>query len=282
MVGTGVTRKAKHTRGVRTSVPGLLVRFALHAKWRHFINAPSNLGWMVLRRKYDAFTTDAAYDEKPSSWLGPLGWWADRRVRNYPLHVALRERLAYTSAEIGVAIDERLATRETVAVLTAPAGLCRDIVTAARWVEHGALPRVRFTAVDIDDRGDVIPEAQARCGVAQLDIEFERADVFAARSLRDGRSYDVVNCIGLACWLTLDELERLLRLFRARVGVGATLLIDNFAWHAHSALGDDLEIETRYHDRDAFVDRLSAAGFSVERERVTRNGVNTLFVARAV
>ena len=91
------TRGARHDAGARTPTWRLVLRFGLRLRWRQLLAFPSNYSWMVMRRKYDAFTTDRAYDERPSSWLGPLGWWADRRVLRYPLHVALRERLQFVT-----------------------------------------------------------------------------------------------------------------------------------------------------------------------------------------
>ena len=279
---------ARHAARAVTSPWRLALRLAL--KPQYLLNLPSNYAWMVLRRKYDAFTTDRAYENRPSSWLGPLGWWADRRVLNFPLHVALRERLRFVTeslVEHVVAQAERGV--EPVRVLSAPCGLGRDLIQAAeelRRRDPSLLGRVESHALDIDFQGDVIPEARRRTGAAALPVTFYREDIFDPAGLRAraeaGIKFQVVNCIGLTAWLDLEEVERLVRFFRQVVmETGSVLLIDNFAWHQHSAMGEDLEVYTYYHPPEAFRQVITRSGFDLLEEKVTANGVNTLSIARA-
>lgn len=286
------TRGARHDAGARTPTWRLVLRFRLRLRWRQLLAFPSNYSWMVMRRKYDAFTTDRAYDERPSSWLGPLGWWADRRVLRYPLHVALRERLQFVTEALvaEVRARDRRPQERRVRLLSAPCGLVRDLTQAGaelRALDPGLLETLELHALDIDERGDVIPEATRRAAAADLPVSFHREDLFDPRGLtarvRDDGPFDIVNTIGLAAWLSLDEVERLACFLHRRVmRRGSTLLIDNFARHEHSDLGDDLEIFTRYHEPAEFERTLERCGLRVTARRVSTNGVCTLYIAQAV
>ncbi|MFQ5878793.1 MAG: hypothetical protein ACE5IZ_01265 [Dehalococcoidia bacterium] len=279
---------ARHAARAVTSTWWLALKLAL--KPQYLLNLPSNYAWMVMRRKYDAFTTDRAYDERPSSWLGPLGWWADRRVLNFPLHVSLRHRLRFVTESL---VEQITGRRERgvrpVRVLSAPSGLCRDLIQTAdelRRRDPSLLEQVEFHVLDIDFQGDVIPEARRRMEAAAVPVTFYREDIFdptglTARS-RAGMKFQVVNCIGLTAWLTLEEIEKLVGFFRQVVmEPGSILLIDNFAWHQHSAMGEDLEIYTSYHPPEAFAQVITRAGFEPVEEKATPSGVNTLSIVRA-
>lgn len=281
---------ARHAATAHTPPWRLTLKFMTRFQWRYLARFPSNHAWMVLRRKYDAFVTDRAYENQPQSWLGPLGRWADRRVLDYPVHISLRQRLGLVTRELSDAIAMRLGDgAETVRVLSAPSGLCRDLIQAGdrmRDRDRRALDRVDWHCLDIDAAGDVIPEARRRLTAANVEATFHREDLFAAPELRalaaGGERFHVVNCIGLASWVSIEEVARLARSFRDLMEPGATLLVDNFAWHDHSAMGADLEIDTVYHPPGEFVAAIEAAGFRIEATRPTANTVCTVYVATAI
>jgi hypothetical protein len=285
---TTTRRGARHTSAAHTPPWLLTTKFMLGLKWRYLANFPSDLAWMVLRRKYDAFTTDRAYDTQPRSWLGPLGNWADRRVLDYPVHVALRQRLELVTEELTGAVISRLDdTSGSVRVLSAPCGLGRDVLQAAerlRDADASLVNRLDIHCLDIDAAGDVIPEARRRFEGAGVAATFHRGDLFETPAIVEGEpDFDVVNCIGLAAWVPIDEVRRLTTFFRGDVlARGGTLLLDNFAWHDHSAMGADLEIDTVYHPPREFEAAIEGAGFRIERARETAKGVCTLYVATAV
>jgi hypothetical protein len=258
-----------------------VVRFGLRFKVSYLLDAPARHSWLILMRKYDAFTTDYAYETNPASLLGPLGRPAARRVMNYPLHVAMRERLALVAAALAEAVERRPAAPR---VLSAPCGLCRDLITAADRLGLRAAG-VTWEALDLDARGDVIPEARRRTAAAGLPVAFHREDLLDPAGLAvraRSRPYDVVNCIGLATWLSLAEVERLARFFHDSVlAPGGALVIDNWAPHAHSRSGEDLEIFAEYHAPAAFRAALEAVGFTIQREQTTTNGACTVYVATA-
>lgn len=280
-----------HAIRARTPWWRLLLGLAVRFKVQYLLDAPATHSWMILRRKYDAFTTDVAYETQPRSWLGPIGRPAARRVMNYPIHVALRDRLTIVATTLAELIEQR---RQAVAataggpapvrVLSAPCGLCRDVMTAAQRLGPAA-GEVIWHGLDLDARGDVLPEARRRTQAAGLAMTFFREDLtdpdgLAARAGQE--PYDLVNCIGLATWLSLEEVGQLAQLYHRRVlRPGGRLVIDNWARHAHSRAGEELEIHANYHPAADFRQALTAAGLVIEREQATANGACTVYVAVA-
>ncbi len=176
-----------------------------------------------------------------------------------------------------------------IRVLSAPCGLCRDLLLCADRLAERAPAlrhRVDFTGLDLDARGDVLPEAARRARAAGVAIALHRGDIFdpAMLAVPHGHPrFDIVTCIGLTAWRDLDEVELLARRLRDLAAPDATLIVDNWAPHTQSALGRDLEIDTRYHEPRAFVAALRRGSFVVDpaRTRTTPNGVCALDVARA-
>lgn len=275
---------ARHSAEARTPVWRLVLGFALRARWRYLLHLPSNYAWMVAARKYDAITTDRAYDNAPSSWLGPLGRWADRRVLEYPVHVALRERLEVVTAGLASEIESRLDADRTVRVLSAPSGLGRDVRQAlSRLRERGVdLERVSVSCLDLDASGEVHDAAREHFRAAGLAATFHRLDIFDEGAIRElaGPGFDVVNCQGLTAWLDFPEVARLLRVFAGVLRPGGVLLIDNFAPHAHSSMAHDLEMRVRYHNTMLLRASLREAGFREIEERTSSQRIVTVYTCR--
>lgn len=282
---------ARHREGARKGFGALLWTFFWKLKWQYFPLLLSDYGREILRRKYDAIATDRAYENRPSGLVGPLGRAVDALVLGFPLHEGLRQRLRLVV--VALEAEVRRAGAEghgEVRVLSAPCGLARDLVTLAtrlRRDDPALAARLRLLGVDLDETGEVIPLASSRAAAAGVPVSLHRADLFDAagleRLLGSTERYHVVNCIGLTAWLDLPDVARLARHFRERLLVeGGALIVDNFAVHPHSHLGKDLEMNTRYHDSEAFARTLQASGFHVESATPTQNGVNSVYVARAV
>jgi hypothetical protein len=280
---------ARHRARATTPPWRLVLRFAARARWEYLLRFPSNYSWMVLRRKYDAFTTDRAYEDRPASWLGPLGEWADRRVLDFPVHVALRQRLEHVAVALADGVERRWRMRgRPVRVLSAPGGLARDLTVAASRLSAAGIEPARameLHCLDLDVAGDVIPEARRRLEEAGLRATFYREDLLHSTSLpalaESGARFDIINCIGLTAWLDFAEVDGLFALFRSVLADDGTLLVDNWARHPHSAAGDDLEIDTRYHAPQDFASLLERNGLRVRGELRSANGVVTLYSASA-
>lgn len=277
---------AKHTRDATRGIGSLMWRFFVRLKWQYFPLLLSDYGNMILRRKYDAIATDYSYVIKPSGKLGPIGRKVDEMVLNFPLHEGLRQRLALVSGGIENGIVTRLNDgRKDVRVLSAPCGVIKDLLTVSDSLQErgiNEIEKVELHALDLDPTGEVLPIARERAKANNLDVTFYRADLFDSKALAStietkGR-FDIVNCIGLTAWLTIEETEQLARYFREHVlAEDGTLIVDNFAWHEHSAIGGDLEIYTKYHEPADFENALRNAGFTEIEPKMTANGVNTVY-----
>ncbi len=279
--------RARHQEGARRSAAALAWRFFWTLRWWYLPMLLSDYGRMVLRRKYDAITTDRAYDAKPRGSLGFVGRAIDRKVLEMPLHEGLRQRLALVEGAL-VAEARAAGARHAgpVRVLSAPCGAGRDVAHASGTLrkEDPALhARLEMHGLDLDATGEALPLATARVAAAGGALRTHREDLFASRGLASLEGgFDVVNCIGLTAWLDEPDVERLARRFRGLAAPGAALVVDNFAWHSTSHLGKLLEINTRYHDPKEFVAMVERAGWRLERAVPSANGVCVVHTFRAI
>jgi hypothetical protein len=265
--------------------------FFFQLKWQYLPMLLSDYGREILRRKYDAFATDRAYENRPSGLFGPIGGWVDRVVLNMPLHEALRQRLRLVVDNLEAEVKEHLQRGESrVRVLSAPCGLIRDLLVSSRELaleDPRIFEKLELHALDLDATDEVLSAASRRAALAGVAVRFHQDDLFNPRSLNavlaEGTRFHVINCIGLTAWLDLAEVEHLARFFHDRVLVkDGSFIVDNWAQHKQSALGADLGIPTRYHDPATFVKALETSGFRIKGRFVSANGVVTVYVARAV
>lgn len=282
---------AKHYQDVTKGLGGISWQFLMSVrKWQYLPMLLSDYGREIVRRKYDAIATDRAYENTPSGLFGPLGAWVDRQVLDLPLHQDLRHRLRFVVE--GLKEQAQVHTQEgvgAVRVLSAPCGLIRDILTTTRELAVEA-PDVadclEFHALDLDPTGEVVPIARRKADEAGLGVSFYKANLFDQESVKatlpDG-GFHIVNCIGLTPWITLEEVEYLIRFFHDQVLVpGGSLVVDNFTEQARSPIADDLEIRATYHEPDRFVAALEGNGFRLVSARTTANQTNTVYVATSV
>lgn len=276
---------ARHARGSHRSTGQIAWSFIKRFKWLYLPMLLSPYGREIVKRKYDAIATDMAYENRPSWQLGPVSYIADRFVLNLPTHAALRQRLEFVVEELRLACQaaaERCPEGD-IRLLSAPCGGGRDITTFGRHLKEsdtGLLGRAEFHALDLDPTGEALPLLERRAAEAGIVVTARRQDMFtvARDEVDSSERFDVVNCIGLTPWLTIDEVSAVARLFHSLMRDGSTLLIDWFGWHRLSKLAYDLEINTVYHERDEFISTVEKTGFSLERHRETSNHVNTVFV----
>lgn len=271
--------RARHTEA-RESTPGELVwRLAKTGRIHYVFLLLSSYGRQILANKYDAFTTDNAYTIEPEGMLGPVGRLVDRMVLNFPLHVALRQRLAIVVDMLAREVGARSASHGPVRLLSAPCGLARDVITTAERVrDDGTDGRLEITGADIDETGTVLEEAARRAAAADVPIEFLREDLFAPETALSAAAaehggFDIVNSIGLTAWIDPPDLEKLVARYVELMAPGGALVIDNWREHKHSHLGELLEMPTRYHPEPLFRGVLEDAGLADISNRVSANGI---------
>ena len=282
---------AKHHQDVTKGLGGISWHFVTRVgKWQYLPMLLSDYGREIVRRKYDAIATDRAYENTPSGLLGPIGAWVDRQVLDLPLHQDLRHRLRFVVE--GLKEQAQVHAQQgdgTIRVLSAPCGLIRDVVTTTSELvveDPQVADRLEFHALDLDPTGEVVPMARRRAEEAGVKAYFHQANLFdqeLVTATLPSSGFQIVNCIGLTPWITLGEVESLIRFFHDRVLVpGGTLVVDNFTEQARSPIADDLEIRATYHEPDKFVAALEANGFRLVSTQTTANKVNTVYVATSV
>jgi len=277
---------AHHSKSRRRSSRELGLHWLRTLRWHLLLLYMSDLGRDIVARKYDAFTTDRAYDPRASGrWL--VGKWVDAIVRRMDTQVALRDRLAIVTEMLA---DTTARMRETtgrwVDVVSGPCGLVRDVCQA--WTELVRQDRrpeqwLRVTGLDLDDAGDVLLEAGRRASAAGVLITLAQADLLDGQSLSErfrDRTVDVFHSMGLTTWLDDDARAQFLSNAHRVLRRGGELIVDIFRPHSGARYVDALEMSAWYPEPGVFEAQLAAAGFEIVETRESRNGV--VVVHRAI
>lgn len=276
----------RHADVARSTPRQLAWKWIKDFKWHLLFLFLSDYGREIMERKYDAFTTDRAYENRPSGrWL--IGKLVDWVVLQQDTHVALRQRLAAVVEElVGVTLEFRNAGANPVRVVSGPCGLARDLrLTWKRLEETGKAPRgwLQLVGLDLDFTGEVLPAVQRLADKAQVPITVDKQDLLDTARLKErfkGQPVHVFLSIGLTVWLDPSELEQMLGAIHALLEPGGLLLVDNFRPHASSRYLEDFEINARYHSDPEFESQLRNAGFALEKKIETPNRVNVLYGSR--
>ena len=275
----------RHADAARTAPGALARRWLRQGKVWLLPLLLSDYGRDIVARKYDAFSTDRAYANRPSGRLGPLGTLLDWIVLRQDNHAGLRQRLELVVDELVLAVASAWATgAESVRVVSAPCGLARDLRRA--WDQLGRpAGRLELLGLDLDASGEVLPAAGRLAAAANVPLRTARCDLLAEGDLArllGGRPADVFNCIGLTPWLDRPDLDRLLRTLNGAVADDGVLLLDRFCAPRVERFARDLEIHTRYHSQADMLVALADAGFRVEAWRRTSNGISVVYRCRKV
>jgi hypothetical protein len=262
---------AKHRARARKDMQHLLRSWLLTGKWHYFFLLLSDTGNLLIREKYSAFAIDRVYANEPSGW-GWLGRRLDRYVLGLPVHCAVRERFAFVTQTLRKVVRRRLAaSNEPVAVLSAPCGLVRDLCSVYASVcsrDAAASQRLVFYGFDLDYEGCVLEEARRRATTTGLPLHLVQANLLDEAPWRwleeTSLLLSLVNCIGLAPWLSPQELTALLQRFAEHLCPGGYVLLDRFNRGRHSKLGEGAEIVAHYHTAEAYQDAFQASGLVVQ------------------
>ena len=251
-------------------------------RWQLFALYLSDLGRSMIACKYDAFTTDDAYDPKPRG--RGLARLVDRVVRNRDTHVALRERLDLVVGEL---VESCLARKDkgAVSVVSGPIGLGRDLRSA--WsrlsdLRTAPIAWMDLRGFDLDASESVLAAASSLAAHDQIPLQTFQLDLLDTTRVADviGDGVDVFNCIGLTTWLDEPALGVLLSSIESTLTEDGVLIIDHWRRHGGSKYVDALQMPARYVTDAEFETSLSDAGFEVERKRVTANGVAVVYRVR--
>lgn len=258
---------AKHRSRATRDLGRLVLACCLTGKWGYPFLLLSRTGSLLLSEKYSAFAIDRVYANVPEGW-GWIGRRLDRYVLDLPVHRAVRARFDFVVRH-GSAVIERLLAEEAepVAVLSVPCGLGRDLcaIYAPLQLRHPNLAhRLVLYGLDVDFEGNVLEEARRRARQAGVPIHLIQANAlhatFWAWLAETDTPLGLVNCIGLAPWLTPPELRALLTRFAAHLRPGGYVLIDRWNHGKHGKWGAAADIHANYHTHEEYREHIAGCG----------------------
>src|SRR5262249_14065080 len=98
---------AKHRSRARRDLRCLLHSWLLTGKWYYSFLLLSETGRLLAREKYSAFAIDRVYANDPAGF-GWLGRRLDRYLLDLPVHRAVRDRFAFVTRNLAMAIESQL------------------------------------------------------------------------------------------------------------------------------------------------------------------------------
>jgi hypothetical protein len=276
--------RALHADIAHSTSRQLAQKWIRSLKWHYLLLLLSDYGREIIEHKYDAFTTDRAYENQPSG-KGVIGKLVDWYVHQLDIHVGLRQRLAIVVDELATAAPEFRETRTPlVRIVSGPCGLARDLrLVWARLRAEGKAPHnwLQVIGVDLDLEDNVLPEAQRLAGSAEIPLNLIKCDLLNSVGLKASLApMHVFLSIGVTVWMDPQTLTQFLRSVHTLSEPGGLLIVDNFREHKASRYAKDMEQNPRYHTDADFERCLTTAGFEIEGKHATKNGINVVYRAR--
>lgn len=258
-----------------------LVRHFFEGAWREPLFPLSAPGRTFLRHGYSAGVMRFIYDQPRRP---PL---VDRAFYGYPLHRAVRDRLAILERQIEMELRRRLADGSEIRIFTAPSGFAYDLLRplARLAAENPELARrVRLVAADLDPAGDLAPELTSAAERIGLDFKFVRGDLTAdALRTECGRHgpFDLGLFVGLSCWLPKLPMLEHLRWLRANLRPDGLLVTDCFTPAAYAVGGAAMGYQANYYPPAVMRILLDYCGFDGLGAEVEsgRDGINHVLLA---
>ncbi|MEW5852723.1 MAG: hypothetical protein AB2A00_28315 [Myxococcota bacterium] len=262
-------------------VLGYLVMHALSDAWREPFFLFSSLGRRLLKEGYSAELMREIYVRTDEP-----GTWADRIFLRYPLHRAVYDRLALVTHALSQELERRLRTGGTVRVFTGPSGFSDDVMGALEQVRARmpqAMARVEVVAADLDPRGVLQPDIEARARALGVNLRFLRGDLTGPelRAQAGGR-FDLAVFVGLSSWIPKPDCLRHLRWLRESLVEDGTLVTDCFTPAPYALSGSHMGYRASYYAPQQYADLVAFSGFDGARMTLAsgRDGINHVLVAQ--
>jgi hypothetical protein len=194
--------------------------------------------------------------------------WLARAFHGYPLHRAVRDRLAILVDELSREIALRLGrgTGE-LRIVTAPSGFADDVLGALERLARthdSDLRRVRLVALDLDPLGVIAEPLQVRARALGVAISFVGGDL-TSQAARDELAahgpFDLAVFVGLSAWIPKPVLLSHLRWLRERTRPDGALVTDVFTTAPYALSGHHAGYRASYYPPDVFRLLLTRAGF---------------------
>ncbi len=258
-----------------------LVRHFFDGAWREPLFPLSAPGRAFLRDGYSAGVMRYIYDQ-PSR--PPI---VDRAFYGYPLHRAVRDRLAILERRIEGELRRRLASGGDIRVFTAPSGFAYDLlhplakIAAANPELAG---RVLVVAADLDPAGNLAPELTAAAQRIGLKLEFLRGDL-TSPALRSESSehgpFDLALFVGLSSWLPKGPMLEHLRWLGSNLRPDGVVVTDCFTPAAYAVGGAAMGYRANYYPPSVMRTILDYCGFDGPAADVESgpDGINHVLLA---
>jgi hypothetical protein len=258
-----------------------LVRRFFEGAWREPLFPLSAPGRAFLRDGYSAGIMRLIYDQpaRPSPF--------DRAFYGYPLHRAVRDRLAILERRIETELRRRLATGAKVRIFTAPSGFAYDVrrpLVRLTNEDRDQMSRVMLVAADLDPAGDLGPELTVAAERIGTEFHFLKGDLtnpaFRAESAQHG-PYDLALFVGLSSWLPKQPMLEHLRWLRDNLRPDGLLVTDCFTPAAYAVGGDAMGYRANYYPPEVMRALLDYCGFDGLGATIEsgRDGINHVVVA---
>jgi hypothetical protein len=258
-----------------------LVRHFFDGAWREPLFPLSAPGRTFLRDGYSAGVMRHIYDQPRHPSL------VDRAFYGYPLHRAVRDRLAILERRIEMELRARLSAGIEVRIFTAPSGFAYDLLRplARLAAEDPELARrVVLVAADLDPAGDLGPELTATAERVGIKFRFMRGDLTAAAFRTECAQhgpFDVGLFVGLSSWLPKLPMLEHLRWLRANLRSDGLLVTDCFTPAAYAVGGAAMGYRANYYPPAVMRTLLDYCGFDGLGAEVEsgRDGINHVVLA---
>lgn len=238
-----------------------LVRRFFQGAWREPLFLFSKPGRIFLRDGYSAGVMRLIYDEPADSSL------VARAFYGYPLHRAVKDRLAILERVVEMDLRARMARGASLTVFTAPSGFAYDILRPLRKLSAempDAVRRLTLVAADLDPAGDLEPELAAAATATGCRFAFLRGDLtteaFRAECGRHG-PFDMALFVGLSSWLPKAPFLEHLRWLSTQVRSDGVLVTDVFTPAAYAIGGAAMGYRANYYPPEVMRTLLDYCGF---------------------
>lgn len=259
-----------------------LVRRFFEGAWREPLFPLSRPGRIFLRDGYSAGVMRLIYDQPAE--VGFL----EQTFYGYPLHRAVRDRLAILERTIEAVLRRRLESGVEVRIFTAPSGFAYDVLRPLKKIaasDPELAGRILVVAADLDPTGDLEPEVGSAAKEIGVRLRFLRGDLTgsALRTEAAGSApFDIALFVGLSSWLPKPPLLAHLRWLRASLRDDGLLVTDCFTPAAYATGGAAMGYKASYYPPQVMRALLDYCGFDGLGASVAsgRDGINHVLVAR--
>ncbi len=255
-----------------------LVRRFFEGAWREPLFAFSAPGRLFLRDGYSAGVMRAIYDQpaRPDAMA--------RAFYGYPLHRAVRDRLAILQRLVEAELRRRLQGGARVKVFTAPSGFAYDLLQPIARLAPEEAKRVDVVAADLDPTGELGPELKAATERAGCDFTFLRGDLTTSEFRVEAGAlgpFDMALFIGLSAWLPKPPFLEHLKWLPTVLKPDGVLITDSFTPAAYAIGGAAMGYRASYYPPAVMGTLLDYCGFDGPSVKVESglDGINHVLVA---